>query len=332
MKTCDVMTTNVLAVRPETSARAIAHLLLEHGISAVPVVDETGAPIGMVSEGDLMPRDESEREARRDWWLKLLAEGEELSPEFTAHVDSKERTARQIMSAPVITVGETTDLVEVAETLSTHRIKRVPVVRDGRMVGIVSRADLVRSFAHPARAPEPEPSLERRGEIVFPADHLPGLTAKSAAPSPPAENAANPLSADAFRGLVLRFEQQEVDQRTEAHRHAIERRHQEARELLAADLPEEAWQRMLAEARAAAQKGEQESLMLRFPCELCSDHGRAVNVPDPSWPATLQGLAAKVFLRWKKELRPRGFGLHARVVDFPDGVPGHIGLFLAWGK
>jgi len=62
------------------------------------------------------------------------------------------------------------------------------------------------------------------------------------------------------------------------------------------------------------------------------DHGRAVNVPDPSWPITLRGIAAQVFLRWKRELRPRGFKLNARVVDFPGGVPGHIGLFLVWGE
>jgi hypothetical protein len=57
-----------------------------------------------------------------------------------------------------------------------------------------------------------------------------------------------------------------------------------------------------------------------------------VNAPDPSWPATLRGIAAQVFMRWKDELRPHGFGLHARVLEFPDGLPGDIGLFLAWGK
>jgi CBS domain-containing protein len=324
------MTTRVVAVKPETSARAIAHLLLEHGISAVPVVDESGTPIGMVSEGDLMPRDESEREARRDWWLKLLSEGEELSSDFVAHVESKERAARQIMSAPVITVGEAADLVEVAEALSAHRIKRAPVVRDGRMVGIISRADIVKSVARPAQAPEAEPSLDRAAEIVFPAERVARRPPKAAAP-PPAET-ADGLSADAFRRLVANFEQHETEERVESHRHSIDQRRQEAREMLAADLSEDAWQRMLADAHAAAQKGEGESLLLRFPCELCTDHGRAVNAPDPNWPATLQGLAARIYLRWKKELRPRGFGLRARVVEFPDGVPGHIGLFLAWGR
>jgi len=81
-----------------------------------------------------------------------------------------------------------------------------------------------------------------------------------------------------------------------------------------------------------AQKGADEHLLLRFPSEICSDHGRAVNAPDPSWPTTLRGLAAQVFMRWKNELRSHGFGLHARVLEFPDGLPGDIGLFLAWGR
>ena len=87
---------------------------------------------------------------------------------------------------------------------------------------------------------------------------------------------------------------------------------------------------MLHDARIAAGKGEKEHMLLRFPCELCTDRGRAVNVPEPSWPATLRGIAAQVFLRWKRELRARGFRLTARVINFPNGVPGDIGLFLVW--
>jgi hypothetical protein len=97
-------------------------------------------------------------------------------------------------------------------------------------------------------------------------------------------------------------------------------------------LTDDAWQRMLGDARAAALRGEEEHLLIRFPCELCTDHGRAINAPDPTWPATLCGLAAHVFVRWKSELRGQGFGLNARVLEFPDGLPGDIGLFLAWGK
>ena len=76
MKARDVMTDAVVSVHPDTTACQIARLLLDNGISAVPVVDSDGAPVGMVSEGDLIGRDEAARVARRDWWLALLAEGE----------------------------------------------------------------------------------------------------------------------------------------------------------------------------------------------------------------------------------------------------------------
>ncbi len=330
MKAGDVMTTEVAAIPPETPASSIASLLFQKGISAVPVVDGSGVPLGMVSEGDLMPRDDSEREARRDWWLKLLAEGEELNPDYLHDLEGKNRTAQQIMSSPVVTVEEGTDLVEVAETLSRRRIKRVPVVRNGRIVGIVSRADLVKAVAR--QTPEFEPSHDAANDFPVASDRLAALTqhpqAESAAPHPAF---AGEMSAQGFRKLVVHFEEEEAARREDAHHLVEEKHHEETRKLLAAQLSDQAWHRMLGEARLAAQKGVDEHLLLRFPCELCSDHGRAVNAPDPSWPTTLRGLAAEVFMRWKAELRPHGFGLHARVLEFPDGLPGDIGLFLAWG-
>jgi CBS domain-containing protein len=147
MKASDVMTDAVVSVRPDTPTSQVARLLLDNGISAVPVVDSDGAPVGMVSEGDLIGRDEAARAARRDWWLALLAEGEQLSADFLASLRDPERTARDIMSAPVVTVGEETEVGEIARLLAAHRIKRVPVVRDGRIIGILSRADLLRALA-----------------------------------------------------------------------------------------------------------------------------------------------------------------------------------------
>jgi CBS domain-containing protein len=147
MKARDVMTTAVSSVSPDTPIGEIAKMLRDRGISAVPVVDESGTAIGMVSEGDLIGRDEADREARRDWWLTLLAEGETLNTDFLAWLRPPQRRARDVMTAPVVTVGEETELREVARLLTAYRIKRVPVLRDGRIVGIVSRADLVRAFA-----------------------------------------------------------------------------------------------------------------------------------------------------------------------------------------
>ena len=146
MKAAEIMTTDVVSVGPETTTRTIAKLLNARGISAVPVVDAAGTPIGMVSEGDLMGRDEADRVARRDWWLTLLAEGEPLSPLFLATLRAPERTAREVMTSPVITVDEEAELAAIAGLLTTQRIKRVPVVREGRIVGIVSRADVVRAL------------------------------------------------------------------------------------------------------------------------------------------------------------------------------------------
>ncbi|MBV8508077.1 MAG: CBS domain-containing protein [Alphaproteobacteria bacterium] len=128
MKARDVMNPAVVAVRPDTPISDIAKTLRDHRISAVPVVDEVGSLVGMVSEGDLIGRDEAEREARLDWWLTLLAEGEALNPEFLANVRSSEWRARDVMTAPVVAAGEETE-IEVARLLTAHRIKRVPVLR-----------------------------------------------------------------------------------------------------------------------------------------------------------------------------------------------------------
>nr|WP_284701240.1 CBS domain-containing protein [Rhodoplanes tepidamans] len=335
------MTRTVITVAPHAPARAVAKILHKNGISAVPVVDEAGALLGMVSEGDLIPRDQRDREARRDWWLRVLAEGEELSPEFVAHLEKDQRTAGEVMTAPVVTVPEDADIVEVAAVLAQNRIKRAPVVAAGRMVGIVSRADLVRAIAGNGHAAEPPPSERSPDPLTAAEEHLTALQARMHQKTPgaaaPATTPTTPkpdeeLSAAGFRGLVESHEKDEDALRADAHRQAQEKRHHEANEMLAAELTEAMWSRMLHEARIAAEKGEAEHMLLRFPCELCTDHGRAVNVPDPEWPATLRGLPARVFLRWKDELRPKGFGLTARIVDFPGGVPGDVGLFLHWGK
>ena len=145
----DIMTTNVVSISPEMPTRKVAKLLMEKGISAVPVVDASGAPIGMVSEGDIVRREIDRREPRRDWWLEMLAEGEDLATEFLDYIKGADRPVREVMVVPVVTVGEDTPVQAVAETLLEHRIKRVPVLRNGRIVGIVSRADLVRALARP---------------------------------------------------------------------------------------------------------------------------------------------------------------------------------------
>jgi CBS domain-containing protein len=143
----DIMTTEIVSVSPDTSTREIARLLLDKRISAVPVIDSSGVPVGMVSEGDLIGRAEADRVVRRDWWLAMLAEGEALSPEFLNYVHSAQRKARDVMTSPVVSVEENSEIGDIARLLEAHRIKRVPVVRDRHIVGIVSRADLLHAVA-----------------------------------------------------------------------------------------------------------------------------------------------------------------------------------------
>ena len=147
MNARDVMSKPAVSVRPDTPTREIARLLLDKHISAVPVVDNDGAVVGIVSEGDLIRPERAARAAWRQSWLEILSEGEPLAPELLAWLHSPNHTARAVMAAPAITVSEDAELGEIARVLVTHQIKRMPVVRDGRVTGIVARDDLLRALA-----------------------------------------------------------------------------------------------------------------------------------------------------------------------------------------
>jgi len=147
MNANDVTTRNVISVDPETPTRVVAKLLLDKGISTAPVVDATGAAIGMVSKGDLIRREIDRRSLSRAWWLEILAEGEDLAGEFLDYVKASDRPVREVMTAPVVTIAEDTPIQAIAEILQARRVKRAPVLRNGRVFGIVSRADLVRALA-----------------------------------------------------------------------------------------------------------------------------------------------------------------------------------------
>jgi CBS-domain-containing membrane protein len=144
MQATDVMVRNVITVGPDTSIEKIAETLLTNRISAVPVVDESNVPIGIVSEGDLIHRVESGTERHRSWWLEILIGKEILAREF---VKSHARKAADVMTRPVISIRADTLLGDIAALLDKHQIKRVPVV-DGRgtLIGIVSRANLVQAL------------------------------------------------------------------------------------------------------------------------------------------------------------------------------------------
>jgi len=144
MRATDIMTSEVITVEENATVQAAAELMAEHGISALPVVDKDTRVIGIVSEGDLLHRAETATEQRRSWWLEIMTSTNQLAGEY---IKSHSAKVTDVMTRDVISVTDTTPVADIAVLLETHRIKRVPVLRDGRLAGIVSRANLVRALA-----------------------------------------------------------------------------------------------------------------------------------------------------------------------------------------
>jgi CBS domain-containing protein len=159
MRAVEVMTTKVITVGENASVAEVAKLLAEHGISAVPVVDKDNRVIGMVSEGDLLHRTETGTEQRRSWWLEMMASTNQLAGDY---IKSHSANVKDVMTRDVISVSDTTPLADIAVLLEANRIKRVPVVRDGKLVGIVSRANLVRALAMATKEPSSGAELDDR--------------------------------------------------------------------------------------------------------------------------------------------------------------------------
>ena len=143
MFAADVMTHDVVTVHSDTTVKEIAEILLAKGISGVPVVDAGGALIGIVSEGDLIHRVENDTERRRSWWLELFANRERMARDF---IKSHARKAGDVMTRQVVTVKRDTPLSEVSSLLENYKIKRVPVVDGDKVVGIISRANLLKAL------------------------------------------------------------------------------------------------------------------------------------------------------------------------------------------
>ena len=150
MQARDIMTTRVITVAPDTDIREAAKSLLDNRISAMPVIDKDGKLVGVVSEGDLMRRPEAGTGRHHSWWLDLLASPRERALRY---VKEHSRRVGDIMTHKVIAVSEDADLESIAETLEKNRIKRVPVVKDGKVIGIVSRANLMRGLIAREAAP-----------------------------------------------------------------------------------------------------------------------------------------------------------------------------------
>lgn len=142
----DLMTRDVAVVRPETSLLDAVKLMAHRRISGMPVVDAGGAIVGMLSEGDLVRWHEGYSE-KQSHWLEMLAEGSDLAAEFLAGIREQQHKVKSVMATSVVTVPENTPAREIASLMYGKNIKRVPVVRDGKLVGIVARSDLVRALA-----------------------------------------------------------------------------------------------------------------------------------------------------------------------------------------
>jgi CBS domain-containing protein len=143
MKAVDIMTQPVISVAPETMIAEAARLMLQHRISGLPVVDRSGAVVGIVTEGDLLRRSELGTERHRMRWIELLIGPGRLAAEY---VDAHARKVGEVMSEDVTSVTPQASLPEIVELMEKHRIKRLPIIEDGRLVGIVSRANLLRTL------------------------------------------------------------------------------------------------------------------------------------------------------------------------------------------
>ncbi len=325
----DLMTAEVATVREDETVRAAARRMLEHGLGAMPVLSTSGAPIGMVSDGDLLGH--RLRDPRREWWLDLLAEGgaSVTPPRF---VD--DRPVREVMSAPLITVSPRTPVAEIAELLRLNHVKRLPVMEGGRLVGIVSRSDLVGLVETLAAPPKPAGN----GLLEFLEGLIGGASVRGLPVRGPVRKVspAKPRMRE-FSAATLREEAEafvaDRQARKEAERSAARlKRQSEVKAMLQAHVDEALWRDLLDHAEAAAGRGEMEMQILQFPCALCVDGGRMIDVHEPGWETTLRGEPAELYARWRDELRPLGFRIDARIVGWDDqGAIAEAGLFLQWG-
>jgi CBS domain-containing protein len=144
MKAADIMVPSVISVSSDATVQDVAQVLLKHRISGVPVVDAEGRLVGIVSEGDLMRRPEAGTLRRPSWWLTLIGSKEEQAFDY---IKSHSRKVADVMTQRVVTASPDTPVGDIATLLEKHGIKRVPIVKDGKVVGIVSRANLLQALA-----------------------------------------------------------------------------------------------------------------------------------------------------------------------------------------
>ncbi|MBM3561870.1 MAG: CBS domain-containing protein [Alphaproteobacteria bacterium] len=304
----DLMNSDFPYVTADADLDYVAKLLADCGLGAVPVVDDDLTPIGIVTRSNL------ERARARPLpdlgAIPTFLLRDRPKPAFRANG----RALREVMTSPAISISDVAKIPDIARIMESHSLKRMPVVEGHRIIGLLLRKEVLEAMkgGFPAMALE---AHLRRPIISIPqqaGDHCAIATAQE------------------FRELVAEHERQLDRERVERRRAATDLREQRIRELASQRLTEAQWRDMLEQARRSAAAGLSEHLLMRFPSQLCTDGGRAINAPDPKWPATLRGEPADVFQRWRNELHPRGFRIAAQIIDFPEGLPGDAALFLLW--
>jgi CBS domain-containing protein len=159
MRAIDVMVRDVVTVHPDTDVADAIKLLAERDVSALPVLDKDGNLVGVLSEADLIHRAEIGTEKHRPWWLEAVTGATALAEEFAK---SHGKKVGEVMTDGVISVSEETPLSEIAALFERKRIKRVPVVKSGKLVGIVSRSNLIQALASAAGRVDQRDETDRR--------------------------------------------------------------------------------------------------------------------------------------------------------------------------
>ncbi len=159
MKAGDVMTRAVISADPDATVLQAARYMLQHHISGLPVIDKAGKLVGVLSEGDFLRRRETQTERRRSRWLEFLMGPGKIAAEYTHSHGSK---VSEVMTSELYTVGEDTSLEDIVELMERRRIKRVPVLRGNKVVGIVTRSNLMHAMVSLART-EPKAAKDDAG-------------------------------------------------------------------------------------------------------------------------------------------------------------------------
>lgn len=157
MQARDILQPRVVTVPDSATVQTAVRLMLQHHLSGLPVVDGNHRLVGIVTEGDFLRRAEIGTQKRHSRWVEFVLGAGRLADEYyQAHT----RHVRDVMTRDVVAVQENAEAAEIVRLMEKHRIKRVPVLRGDALVGIVSRADLLRAFAHAARPAPATPGTD----------------------------------------------------------------------------------------------------------------------------------------------------------------------------